>query len=206
MPCSFSECWVLNYRYPLYRRLGGSQGRSGQVRKILPTPGFDPRTVQHVVSRYTDYATRPTISIRKSNMSMFAAFLWWSTMPLRYVEVKTFWTVLNPACLISIRIFHRDYCWQPALRSRDSVGKFTKKKSLFLPDIEIRSCTKINRPFSDSAVVRGKLTVGHLYRHCYCWWIQWFNIDIFRQCIRPVLFSCYAVLFSWTWKAPDSST
>jgi len=35
-------------RYPLYRRLDGPQGRSGQVRKILPPPGFDPRTVQPV--------------------------------------------------------------------------------------------------------------------------------------------------------------
>jgi hypothetical protein len=48
-------------RYPLYRRLGGPQGRSGQVRKISPPPGFDPQTVQHVGSRYTDYATRPTV-------------------------------------------------------------------------------------------------------------------------------------------------
>ena len=47
-------------RYPLYRRLGGPQGRSGQVRKISPPPGFDARTAQPVASRYTDYATRPT--------------------------------------------------------------------------------------------------------------------------------------------------
>ena len=43
-------------QYPLYRRLGGPQGWSGQVRKISPPPGFDPRTVQPVASRYTDYA------------------------------------------------------------------------------------------------------------------------------------------------------
>ena len=47
-------------RYPLYRRLGGPQDRSGQVRKISPLTGFDPRTVQPVGSRYTDYATQPT--------------------------------------------------------------------------------------------------------------------------------------------------
>jgi len=41
-------------RYLLYRRLGGPQGRAGQVRKISPPPGFDPRTVQPVSSRYTD--------------------------------------------------------------------------------------------------------------------------------------------------------
>jgi hypothetical protein len=48
-------------QYPLYRRLGVLQGRSGQVRKISLPSGFDPRTVQPVASRYTDYATRPTI-------------------------------------------------------------------------------------------------------------------------------------------------
>jgi hypothetical protein len=41
-------------RYPLYRRLGGPQGQSGWVRKISPPPGFDPRTVQPVESRYTE--------------------------------------------------------------------------------------------------------------------------------------------------------
>jgi hypothetical protein len=39
--------------YPLYRRLGGPQGRSGRLRKISPPSGF---AVQHVASRYTDYA------------------------------------------------------------------------------------------------------------------------------------------------------
>ena len=32
----------------VYTTLGGPPGRSGQVRKILPPPGFDPRTVQSV--------------------------------------------------------------------------------------------------------------------------------------------------------------
>jgi hypothetical protein len=43
-------------RYPLYRRLGRPQGRSGRVLKIWPPPGFDPRTVQLVASRYIDWA------------------------------------------------------------------------------------------------------------------------------------------------------
>ena len=37
---------------PLYRGLDRPQGR-----KISPPPGFDPRTVQPVASRYTNYAT-----------------------------------------------------------------------------------------------------------------------------------------------------
>jgi len=34
--------------------VGRPQDRSGQVRKISPPPGFDPRTVQPVAIRYTD--------------------------------------------------------------------------------------------------------------------------------------------------------
>ena len=54
-------------RYPLYRRLGGPQGRSGRVRKISPSPsaGFDPRTVQPVASGYTDW----TIPAANNNLS-----------------------------------------------------------------------------------------------------------------------------------------
>jgi len=40
-------------RFPLYR-LGGTQGRSGRVRKISAPQGSDPRTVQPMATRYTD--------------------------------------------------------------------------------------------------------------------------------------------------------
>jgi hypothetical protein len=43
-------------RYPLYTRLSGPQRLSGTVRINSPQPGFDPRTVQLVASRYIDYA------------------------------------------------------------------------------------------------------------------------------------------------------
>jgi len=42
-------------RYPLYRRLGKPQCLSGRVRKISPLPILDPRTVQPVTSRFTDW-------------------------------------------------------------------------------------------------------------------------------------------------------
>ena len=45
-------------RYSLYRRLGGPQGRSGREENLVPT-GIRFRTVQPVVSCYTDWATRP---------------------------------------------------------------------------------------------------------------------------------------------------
>jgi hypothetical protein len=37
------------------RRLGWPQGQSGLVWKISAPPGFDPRAVEPVASRYTDY-------------------------------------------------------------------------------------------------------------------------------------------------------
>ena len=37
------------------------------MRKISPQPGFDPWTVQPVVSRYTDYATRHTTLLREDD-------------------------------------------------------------------------------------------------------------------------------------------
>jgi len=43
-------------QYPLYRRLGGPQGRAGRKWKISLPPEFDPRTLQAVTSRYTDWA------------------------------------------------------------------------------------------------------------------------------------------------------
>ena len=51
-------------RYPLYRRLGGPHGRFGRVWKISSRPGFGPRTVRPVASRYTDGAI-PAHSLRR---------------------------------------------------------------------------------------------------------------------------------------------
>ena len=45
-------------RYPFYRRLGGPQSRSGRAENLVPT-GIRSRTVQPVVSPYTDWATLP---------------------------------------------------------------------------------------------------------------------------------------------------
>jgi len=46
-------------RYPFYRKLGGPQGRSGRAEILVPT-GIRSRTVQPVVSRYTDWANQST--------------------------------------------------------------------------------------------------------------------------------------------------
>ena len=48
-------------RYPFYMRLYGSQGLSGRAENLFPT-GIRSRTVQPVVSHYTDWASRPILS------------------------------------------------------------------------------------------------------------------------------------------------
>ena len=50
--------------YPLYRRLGGPQGWSGQVQKIMPPLGFDPRTAQPVASCYANWAILALFIVR----------------------------------------------------------------------------------------------------------------------------------------------
>ena len=47
-------------RYPFYWRLGGPQGRSGWAANLVPT-GIRSRTIQTVVSHYTDWATRSSL-------------------------------------------------------------------------------------------------------------------------------------------------
>ena len=49
-------------RYPFYRRLGGPQGRSRRAGNLVPT-GIQSRTVQPVVSHYTNLASRPTFPL-----------------------------------------------------------------------------------------------------------------------------------------------
>ena len=49
-------------RYPFYRRLGGPQGRSGRAESLVLTR-IRSRTVQPVVSRSTDRATRLTLTL-----------------------------------------------------------------------------------------------------------------------------------------------
>ena len=73
-------------RYPLYRRLGRPQGRSGRVWKISPPPGFDPRTVQPVASRCTDWAI-PTQFVLTIDFKCLWAEHWKKAMKL-YAEWK----------------------------------------------------------------------------------------------------------------------
>jgi hypothetical protein len=59
---------------PIVQLAGWASGPVWTGVKNLNPPGFDPRTVQPVGSRYTDYATRPTmhfVTYTKSWLTFF---------------------------------------------------------------------------------------------------------------------------------------
>jgi hypothetical protein len=94
-------------RYQLYRRLGGPQDRSGQVRKISPPPGSDPRPAQPVASRYTEYYifSGRICSFRYPayNAHMFYCRLWparlYKIFPYCHKGLIFEGKLLNPKCM-----------------------------------------------------------------------------------------------------------
>ena len=77
-------------RYPFYRRLGGPQGRSGRAENLVPT-GIRSRTVQPVVSRYTDWATWPTRTYlsKKSKCRISRKSVGWKLRGLHAIRRRT---------------------------------------------------------------------------------------------------------------------
>jgi len=61
-------------RYPLYRRLCGPPGRPGRAENFFPT-GIRSRTVQPVVSHYTDWAIGPTKWTYNTSFKIRGVFL-----------------------------------------------------------------------------------------------------------------------------------
>ena len=56
-------------RYTIVQEDGWASGPVWTGAENLDPPGFDPRTVQPVGSRYTDYATRPITEMITRNIS-----------------------------------------------------------------------------------------------------------------------------------------
>jgi len=72
-------------RYPFYRRLGGPQGCPGRAENLVST-GIQSPNVQPIVSRYTDWATRPTVPISYVNLlgiTVILLYVKWSR-PMQY--------------------------------------------------------------------------------------------------------------------------
>ena len=86
-------------RYPLYRRPGGPQSRAGRVRKISPPPGFDPRTVQPVASRYNCALPAHEFTRKRPQMLTYTR------------QIQS--TSLHPTSLSSILILFSNYRMSP---------------------------------------------------------------------------------------------
>ena len=85
-------------RYPLYRKLGGPQCRSGRLRKISSPLGFNPRTVQPVASRLTHWtilARLPACMHENSGIFFFCA-RWIGRDDPRYPFLPAHSAILNP--------------------------------------------------------------------------------------------------------------
>ena len=62
---------------PILQEAGSSPGPVWIGAENIASPGFDPRTVQPVGSRYTEYATRPTVKqIKLSNVQDTKICFW----------------------------------------------------------------------------------------------------------------------------------
>ena len=109
-------------RYPLHRRLGVPQGRSGQVRKISPPPGFDPRTIQPIVSRCTDYATRPTAKL------MCRPNLLFSSQRSIYIYIYVHYSLYDYINTIDVTVLfskNNTYCAVPTVLQHVWIQVFT---------------------------------------------------------------------------------
>jgi hypothetical protein len=58
-------------RYPLYRRLGGPQCRSGRVRKISPPPGFDSSTAVQCTFTHKQYTEQHSSTVHIYTQSVY---------------------------------------------------------------------------------------------------------------------------------------
>jgi len=114
-------------RYPFYRRLGGPQGRSGRAENLVPT-GIRSRTVQPVVSRYNDWATRPTsvgiqrpiIGRLKTGKYLEGKWTWPITTLFQYLsggnEEKCGTAIYLMTIRISLRFFYSCPEWNSSYR------------------------------------------------------------------------------------------
>ena len=135
-------------RYPLYRRLGGPQGRSGQVRKISPPSTEVPRVkrrqkeADHSQPRSADvkkeriyFQTSTTRKLGSASNRAFAGFQASAVRPMRsalFCEITTIWCITSQRsadiqpCLSFITGNTRIVIPALNLRETQDVGRFTR--------------------------------------------------------------------------------
>ena len=112
--------WMVNCTHRPLMRLGGSQGRSGRMRKISPPPAFDPLTVQPAKSRYMTAVSRLTLELLHTDTDRRGKVSWWNHFEI-YLSVEAF-DVEKPLVLVGSpytqshgkSIHHTGHIWQTA--------------------------------------------------------------------------------------------
>jgi hypothetical protein len=94
-PCHSRLTPIKQPYYPLYRRLGGPQGRSRLVLKFSSLPQLESRSVQPVASRCTDWAI-PAITHLFKNAVIFTfsfsvGWNWGLTEPAIHLRMNNAW-------------------------------------------------------------------------------------------------------------------
>ena len=105
----------------MYRRLGGPEGRSWRAWKISRSPRFDPRTVQSVASRYTDWAIAAHI---KAEQLTKVKSLWLLQQRNRNVSFQQRWR--NVLVTVSLTLRWRCSIWITRL----SINRFPWDKPI----------------------------------------------------------------------------
>jgi hypothetical protein len=124
-------------RYPLCRRMGERQGRSGRVWEISPLWGFDILTVQPVASHYTNWA------ILTRDVKLF----------LKGFAIKSAVAIWSRALLCVRRLYlHVSYC-------SNNGGWFPKRSQC------IGFCSRERTAFSSRQVLNYCVLYGWVLRH-----------------------------------------
>ena len=127
-------------QHPLYRRLCELQGRSGRVRIISPSPGLDPRTVQSVASRYTDWAI-PAHGTMAKHMEIEFYGKWLLAAALVIDAWHYNWAHVRYSSCFSYQEFETFIEWEPRVADRASPLKFRVYYSNLLWNINMCAFT-----------------------------------------------------------------
>jgi len=156
-------------RYPFYRRLGGPQGRSGRAKNLVPTE-IRSRTVQPVVSRYTDWATRPTIQdgildYTRQKYSEFTSVIFIASCRFLYYSTRCFVPFFSSAVqLLVIDIGVKLILWFPSFQRR-ALYRFELLVSSAVACTSQEVTYEVLVPFSSSSLpIAGSATSRHLHR------------------------------------------
>ena len=178
-------------------RLRGPQGWSGRVQKISPKSGFDPRSVQPVASRYTDWAIAvhcPQVHYKTDRGTKLYLHVPWHKL-----TVSPSLTLFSSSCSLS-RQYSSSFLWGG--RSSDTLSNFllpqqcpassTRSRNWF--SLWISALRSPTTPTSDGILI----SPTNVSKSMSPVWVPWelysVSSKIPLSCKHSVFFSCFLIL------------